>query len=180
MAWKFLLHRKRWLKAVAAETRAWPGGQSRLSQPVMRARSWNLLLRKRRHCKAALKFLRKALRRHGSFEVIVTVRCRSYGAALPELGAAKRHKTGRWKNNRSENSHLPFRRQEMQRFRRMGRLQKFAAIHGCVSNHFDCERSLYSRPNFKLKRAAAFTEWRQLGRLKAEPSGGELDRHGLL
>ena len=42
---------------------------------------------KRRNKQAALKFLRKAMKRHGSPEVIVTDRLRSYGAALRELGA---------------------------------------------------------------------------------------------
>ncbi|MET4804984.1 DDE-type integrase/transposase/recombinase [Limibacillus sp. MBR-115] len=45
--------------------------------------------------KAALKFLRKAMRKHGRPEVIVTDRLRSYGAALREIGVADRHKTGR-------------------------------------------------------------------------------------
>ena len=42
------------------------------------------------------------------------------------------------------------------------RLQKFAAVHSSVHNHFNQERHFYSRLNFKLNRAAAFTEWRQL------------------
>jgi putative transposase len=68
-------------------------------------------------------------------------------------------------NNRAENSHLPFRRREraMQRFRRMRSLQKFAAVHACVSNHFNQERSLSSRDIFKLNRTAALAEWRELG-----------------
>ncbi|MDF0604017.1 DDE-type integrase/transposase/recombinase, partial [Psychromarinibacter sp. C21-152] len=72
--------------------------------------------------------------------------------------------TGRWLNNRAENSHLPFRRREraMLRFRRMRSLQKFASVHASVSNHFNSERSLYSRPNFKKNRAAALAEWRSL------------------
>jgi len=114
---------------------------------------------------AALKFLRKALRRHGQPEVIVTDRLRSYGAALKEIGSAARQETGRWSNNRAENSHLPFRRREraMQRFRRMRSLQMFASVHASVSNHFNQERSLSSRTNFKDKRAAARKEWRGLG-----------------
>ena len=76
---------------------------------------------KTRDKKAALKFLRKAMRKHGQPEVIVTDRLRSCGAALKELGAAHRQETGRWLNNRAENSHLPFRQREraMLRFRRM-------------------------------------------------------------
>ncbi len=112
----------------------------------------------------ALKFLRKAMRRHGQPEVIVTDRLRSYGAALKEIGADNRQETGRCANNRAENSHLPFRRREraMLRFRRMRSLQKFAAIHASVSNHFNQERSLSSRSLFKLNRTAALAEWRQL------------------
>ncbi|WP_373237219.1 DDE-type integrase/transposase/recombinase, partial [Cohaesibacter celericrescens] len=72
--------------------------------------------------------------------------------------------TGRWRNNRAENSHLPFRRREraMIRFRRMRALQKFASIHASVYNHFNQERGLYSRLNFKLNRSAALAEWRGL------------------
>ena len=51
----------------------------------------------------------------------------------------------------------------MQRFRRMRSLQKFATVHSSIFNHFNQERSLYSRPNFKLNRDAALAEWRQLG-----------------
>jgi putative transposase len=105
------------------------------------------------------------MKRYGRPEAIVTDRLRSYGAALRELGGADLQVTGRWLNNRAENSHLPFRRREraMLRFRRMRSLQKFVAIHGSVHNHFNQERHLYSRDNFKLNRAAALSEWRQLG-----------------
>jgi len=107
---------------------------------------------KRRDKKAALKFLKKAMRKHGRAEVLVTDKLRSYGAALKEIGALDRQETGRWLNNRVENSHLPFRRREraMLRFRRMRSLQKFAAVHSSVHNHFNQERHLYSRENFKM------------------------------
>jgi putative transposase len=82
---------------------------------------------KTRDKKAALKFLRKAMRKHGRPEVIVTDRLRSYSAALKEIGNADRQETGRWLNNRAENSHLPFRRREraMLRFRRLGTILNF-------------------------------------------------------
>jgi putative transposase len=51
----------------------------------------------------------------------------------------------------------------MLRFRRMRTLQKFVAVHASVHNHFNQERHLYNRSNFKLKRAAALTKWRGLG-----------------
>ena len=47
-------------------------------------------------------------------------------------------------------------------FGRMRTLQKFVAVHSSVHNHFNQERSLYGRTNFKLKRAAALAEWRDL------------------
>jgi len=105
------------------------------------------------------------MRKHGRPDVIVTDQLRSYGAALKEIGNAARQETGRWLNNRAENSHLPFRRREraMLRFRRMRSLQKFAAVHASVYNHFNQERSLSSRPNFKRNRTAALSEWRALG-----------------
>ena len=119
---------------------------------------------KTRDKKAALKFLRKAMRKHGRAEAIITDKLRSYGAALKELGAEGLQETGRWENNRAENSHLPFRRREraMLRFRRMRSLQKFASVHASVLNHFNTDRSLSSRPHFKLNRAAALAEWRNL------------------
>ena len=120
---------------------------------------------KKRDRKAALKFLRKTMKRYGRPEAIVTDRLRSYGAALRDLGGSDLQVTGRWLNNRAENSHQLFRRREraMLRFRRMRSLQKFAAVHSSVHNHFNQERHLYSRDNFKLNRAAALAEWRQLG-----------------
>ena len=120
---------------------------------------------KRRNKKAALKFLRKLMRRYGQPDQLVTDRFPSYRAELRELGATDLQVTGRWLNNRAENSHLPLRRREraMLRFRRMRSLQTFAAVHSSVYNHFNQERSLTSRDNFKTNRAAALAEWRQLG-----------------
>ena len=119
---------------------------------------------KTRDKKAALKFLKKTLKRHGHAEELVTDRLRSYGAALKELGIHDRQETGRWANNRAENSHQPFRRREraMLRFRRLRCLQKFVSVHASVHNHFNQERALSSRSNYKANRAAALAEWRGL------------------
>jgi putative transposase len=119
---------------------------------------------KTRDQKAALKFLKKAMRKHGQPEVVVTDKLRSYRAALQDIGAGERQETGKWLNNRAENSHLPFRRREraMLRFRRMRSLQKFAAVHASISSHFNQERNLSNRSHLKLNRAAALAEWRGL------------------
>jgi putative transposase len=120
---------------------------------------------KRRDRKAALKFLRKTIKRYGPPHVLVTDKLRSYGAAMKVIGNANKQDTGRWLNNRGENSHQPFRRREraMLGFRNMGSLQKFSAVHVSVDNHFNHERHLYSRCSFKLNRAVALGEWRNLG-----------------
>ena len=119
---------------------------------------------KKRDRKAALGFLRRTMKRYGRPEVIVTDRLRSYRAATREIGNEARQVTGRWLNNRAENSHHPFRRREwaMAKFRSAKSLQKFASIHASVHNHFNQERHLYNRGNFKLNRSAALAEWRQL------------------
>ena len=79
---------------------------------------------------SALKFLRKAMRKHGRPEVVVTDRLRSYCAAMKVIGNSQKKETGRWMKNWAENSHLPFRRREqaMLRFRSRRSLQKFTAL----------------------------------------------------
>jgi putative transposase len=120
------------------------------------------IVTKSRDRKAALKFLKKAMKRHGRPEVIVSDKLRSYRAALKVLGRGDNRETGRWLNNRAENSHLPFRRREraMLRFRRMRSLQKFASVQASIHNHFSTERHLQTRDTDKMTRAAALAEWR--------------------
>ena len=91
---------------------------------------------RKRNKAAALKFLRKALKRHGPAEVVVADGLRSDPAAMHELDNLDRHEIGQWKNNWVENSHLPFRRRDraMLRFRRMKTLQKFVSVHASVHN----------------------------------------------
>jgi len=103
---------------------------------------------------AALRFMRKALKRHGSPERITTDGLRSYGAAMDVLGCRAKQEVGRHANNRVENSHLPFRRREraMLRFRAMRTLQKFAAVHANVHNHFASDRHLVIRQTYKERR----------------------------
>ena len=119
---------------------------------------------KKRDKSAALAFMKKALKRHGRAEKIVTDGLRSYPAAMRDLGNLAHREMGRWLNNRAENSHLPFRRREraMLRFRRMKTLQKFASIHANVHNHFNLERHLVDRQTFKQRRSDALAEWQSL------------------
>lgn len=112
----------------------------------------------------ALRFLKKALKRHGRSEAIVTDGLKSYPAAMRDLGNEDRHEVGRHLNNRAENSHLPFRRPEraMLRFRQMKSLQKFASVHASISNHFQSQRHLADRQTYKTLRSAALAEWQRL------------------
>ena len=114
---------------------------------------------------AALKFMKKTLKRHGTPEAITTDGLRSYQAAMTELGNRDKQDIGRWANNRVENSHLPFRRREraMLRFRRMSCLQKITSVHANVHNHFNAERHIVDRQTYKIRRSAALAEWRSLG-----------------
>ena len=113
---------------------------------------------------AALTFMKKALKRHGSPEAITTDGLGSYKAAMKALGNTDKQDVGRWTNNRVENSHLPFRRREraMLRFRQMKSLQKFASVHANLHNHFNLERHIVDRQTFKERRAAALADWRQI------------------
>ena len=119
---------------------------------------------KRRDRKAALKFLKRAMKRYGQPKVIVTDRLRSYRAAMNVIGNAADQECGRWLNNRAENSHQPFRRREgaLAKFREVKTLQKFVAVHASIHNHFNLERHLKRREVFKQNRSAALAEWRQL------------------
>lgn len=119
---------------------------------------------KKRDKAAALRFIRKALKRHGPAETIVIDGLRSYPAAMRELGKEQRREVWRHANNRAENSHLPFRRREraMLRFRQMKALQKFASVHASVHNHLASERHLVDRQTYKQCRSAALAEWREI------------------
>ena len=122
------------------------------------------LVTKTRDRRAAVRFVKKAMKRFGRPRAIVTDRLRSYRAALREIGNEAHQETGRRLNNKAENSHQPFRRREkaMTRFRSAATLQKFASIHASVHNHFNHERHLYHRDIFKQNRSTALSEWRSI------------------
>ena len=103
------------------------------------------------------------MKRYGRPETIVTDRLRSYRAAMKVIGNAERQETGRWLNNRAENSHQPVRRRErkQQRFKSPGSAQRFLSIHAAVYNAFYIQRHLLPRRFLKQFRADAFSVWQQ-------------------
>jgi putative transposase len=116
----------------------------------------------RRDKAAALKLLKRIMKKYGRPRSVVTDGLRAYAAAMSEIGGADRHEVGVRLNNRAENSHQPFRRREraMLRFRRTKTLQKFASVHASVHNLFNQERSIIDRQSYKERRSEAFSEWR--------------------
>ena len=68
----------------------------------------DILVQSRRNKKAALKLMRKLLKKQGyAPNKVVTDKLPSYGAALRDLNMTGKHVTGGRSNNRAENSHLP-------------------------------------------------------------------------
>ena len=118
---------------------------------------------KRRDRKAALKFIKRAMKHHGRPKAIVTDRLRSYRAAMNMIGNAASQECGHWATIVAENAHQPFRRREgaMARFRDMKTRQKFAAVHASIDNHFNQDRHLNRRDIFKQNRFTALAERRQ-------------------
>ena len=100
-----------------------------------------ILVQRRRDRSAAVKLMRKLLRKQGFAPTRVTTdKLRSYGAAFRHLGLSCHHEQGLRENNRAENSHQVVRRRErkMQRF-------KSAGIGATLSER-SCRRPQYLQP----------------------------------
>jgi transposase-like protein len=123
----------------------------------------DLLVQRRRDNDAAVKLMRKLLKKQGfAPEVLVTDKLRSCAAARSEIGLSARHERGLRKNNCGENSHQPTRRRErkMQRFKSPGSAQRFLSIHAAVQNTFNVQRHLTSRRTLRVFREEAIRTWR--------------------
>lgn len=123
----------------------------------------DMLVQSRRDKTAALRLIRKLLKKQGfAPKVLVTDKLRSYGAAARELRLSAHHEQGLRQNNRAENSHQVVRRRErkMQRFKSAGSAQRFLATNAAVHNTFNLQRHLISRRTLRLFRAVAAEQWR--------------------
>jgi len=122
----------------------------------------DILVQTRRNKRAAIKLIRKLLKKQGYVpNTIVTDKLPSYGAALRELNLSKIHDFGGRKNNRAENSHLPVRQRErrMQRFKSAKSAQMFLSIHASIYNIFNVQRHLISRKTLRQFRNEAMSIW---------------------
>ena len=118
----------------------------------------DVLVQSKRDKHAALKLMRKLLKKYGFVpDRLITDDLRSYGAAAHGLGIEKHHERGRWKNNRAENSHQPTRRRErkMQGFKSRGSAQRLLSTHAAIYNTFNVQRHLTSASTHRRFRAAA-------------------------
>ena len=125
----------------------------------------DVLVQAKRNKRAALKLMRKLLKKYGFVpDKLVTDDLRSYAAAAGQLGIAKRHERGQWRNNRAENSHQPTRRRErkMQGFKSPGSAQKFLSTHAAAYNTFNVQRHLTSAKTHRAFRATAMQTWRDV------------------
>src|SRR5215216_7095658 len=122
----------------------------------------DLLVQSKRDTEAALRLMRKLLKKQGyAPDELVTDKLGFYGAARRDLGLSARHEQGLRKNNRAENSHQPVRRRErkQQRFKSPGSAQRFLSAHAAVHNTFSLQRHLVSRRTLRLFRAEAEQAW---------------------
>ena len=122
-----------------------------------------ILVQRRRDKRAAVRLLRKLLRKQGfAPKKVTTDKLRSYGAAVRHLGLSCHHEQGLRQNNRAENSHQAVRRRErkMQRFKSAASAQRFLSVHAAVYNTFNLQRHLVSRSTLRLFRSEAAAHWR--------------------
>jgi transposase-like protein len=121
-----------------------------------------ILVQPRRDKAAALKLMRKLLKKQGfAPSVLVTDKLLSYGAARRELGLSAHHEQGLRENNQAENSHQVVRRRErkMQGFKSPGSAQRFLSMHSAVYNTFNLQRHLIARRTLRLLRSEAASQW---------------------
>jgi putative transposase len=122
----------------------------------------DMLVQSRRDSRAALRLMRKLLRKHGFVpKLLVTDKLRSYGSAFRQLQLTCPHEQGLRRNNRADNSHQPVRRQE-RKCSASNRLDLPSVSSACMprSTTFNVQRHLVSRSTLRIFRAEAASEWR--------------------
>src|ERR1700730_4186802 len=104
----------------------------------------DMLIHRRRDKRAALRLMRKLLKKQGFMpKLLTTDKLGSYGAAFRHLRLTCPHEQGLRANNRAENSHQAVRRRErkMQRFKSAGSAQRFLNMHASRPRVFHANES---------------------------------------
>jgi transposase-like protein len=123
----------------------------------------DMLVQRRRDSRAALRLMRKLLKKQGfAPKLLVTDKLRSYASAFRKLGLTCPHEQGLRRNNRAENSQQLMRRRErnMQRFKSARSAQRFLSMHAAVHNTFNLQRHLVSRSTLRKFQADATAQWK--------------------
>ncbi len=130
----------------------------------------DVLVQSRRNKKAALRLMRKLLKKQETApRVMVTDKLGSYGAAMRDIMPGVEHRAHKGLNNRAENSHQPTRRREriMRRFKSPEQVQKFTSLHDQISNLFHLPRHEMTSTDFRAHRHEAMEIWNEIAEVKA-------------
>ncbi len=122
----------------------------------------DVLLQSRRNKAAAVKFLRRTLKKQRATpNTIVTDKWQASMSAVRDVLANAKNLVGKRLNNRIENSQQPTRRRErkQQRFKSTKSAQRFLSTFTVLYNHFNIQRHLISRTTMKRFRRVVMNSW---------------------
>ena len=125
----------------------------------------DVFLQDRRDGRAAKRFFRRLIRRHGGEpRKIVTDKLGSYRVAHRAWAPDSYPVTDRYANNRAEQSHeaTRFRERGMRRFKSTVQAQRFLGVHSAVYNLFNLGRHLVRARDYRDLRHRAFVSWIQV------------------
>ncbi len=122
----------------------------------------DILVQSRRDRAAAVKFLRRLLKRSTSApRVVITDKLASYDAARLEVLPRVEHRRHKGLHNRAEHAHQPTRARErrMRRFTSPGHAQRFLAASGPIAGHCRPRRHRLTAAAYRATRAECFQAW---------------------
>lgn len=120
-----------------------------------------ILVQSRRNTKAAVRFLRKLMKRWGTPRVVISDKLGSYSAAFRKTAPGVEHRRHKGLNNRCEASHRHTRRREkiMGRFKLPRQAQIFLSVRDQTAAMFRPKRHCLSALSYRHTRADAFELW---------------------
>ena len=121
----------------------------------------DMLVQRRRDSRAALRPMRKLLKKQGfAPKLLVTDKLRSYACPFRRLRLTCPHEQGLRRNNRAK-IRITRRESKMQRFKSARSAQRFLSMHAAVHNTFNLQRHLVSRSTLRIFRIEAANQWRE-------------------